>query len=316
MYLGLIKLHKQYVNEEKQLEEGAAEAAEAPVLSRHVVIVLVDRLDMASARALQYARTLHPDELRAVHFALDNRESAALEAEWSRLGLTRLPLDVMECEDRRLTRATLELAAETVADRTTELTMLLPRRGFAAGWQRLLHDGTADRIATAVSQLSHVNATVVPYQLTGGWLSRRREWRRPTIDAAAVTVADGGAGPRPTRAERASAKPAFDRSAFGARGAGTIPIGEAEWRHRVRVAGRVRSVRVQPRAGTSNLEAVLADDTGKLLLVFQGRRRIPGIQPGARLLVEGMVGDWSRHQAILNPDYELIAGPEADERPG
>jgi hypothetical protein len=28
-----------------------------------------------------------------------------------------------------------------------------------------------------------------------------------------------------------------------------------------------------------------------------------------------MVGDWSRHQAILNPDYELIAGPEADERP-
>ena len=54
---------------------------------------------------------------------------------------------------------------------------------------------------------------------------------------------------------------------------------------------------------------MLADDTGKLLLVFQGRRRIPGIQPGARLLVEGMVGDWSRHQAILNPDYELIAGP-------
>ena len=71
--LGLIRLHHQYVDEEDQLEEGAAEAAEAPVLSRHVVIVLVDRLDMATARALQYARTLHPDELRAVHFALDNR---------------------------------------------------------------------------------------------------------------------------------------------------------------------------------------------------------------------------------------------------
>ena len=73
-------------------------------------------------------------------------------------------------------------------------------------------------------------------------------------------------------------------------------------------------MRVQPRAGTSNLECVLADDTGKLLLVFQGRRRIPGIQPGARLVVEGMVGDWARRQAILNPDYELIAGPEAGER--
>jgi hypothetical protein len=49
--------------------------------------------------------------------------------------------------------------------------------------------------------------------------------------------------------------------------------------------------------------------------VFQGRRRIPGIQPGARLVVEGMVGDWARRQAILNPDYELIAGPEASLEP-
>jgi amino acid transporter len=312
MFFGLIRLHRQYMEEEVQLEEGASEAAEAPVLLRHVVIVLVDRLDMASARALQYARTLHPDDLRAVHFALDNRESAALEAEWSRLGLTQLPLDVVECEDRRLTRAALELAAETVADHTTELTILLPRRGFATGWHRLLHDRTADRIASAVSQLSHVNATVVPYQLTGGWLSRRREWGRARDAEALVHVAEGGSPAKPPRSGGAAA---FDRAAFGVRGADTIPIGEAQWRHRVRVAGRVRSVRVQPRAGTSNLEAVLADDTGKLLLVFQGRRRIPGIQPGARLVVEGMVGDWSRHQAILNPDYELIAGPEADEHP-
>ncbi len=36
MYLGLIRLHRQYVDEDRQLEEGAAEAAEAPVLSRHV----------------------------------------------------------------------------------------------------------------------------------------------------------------------------------------------------------------------------------------------------------------------------------------
>jgi amino acid transporter len=319
MFWGLIRLHRQYVDEEHQLEEGAPEAAEAAVLNRHVVVVLVDRLDMATARALQYARTLHPDEIRAVHFLLDAREAAALEAEWSRLGLTRLPLDVIECEDRRLTRAALELAAEAVADNNTELTMLLPRRGFEAGWHRLLHDGTADRIAASVSQLPHVNVSVVPYQLTGGWLSRRREWRRkgpvPTetgADASArATKATARAGQR--LAEREAAKPSFDRAAFGERGRGTIPIGEAQWRNRVRVAGKIRSVRVQPRAGTSNLECVLADGSGKILLVFQGRRRIPGVQPGARLVVEGMVGDWGHHQAILNPDYELIAGPDADE---
>jgi len=319
--LGLLALHRQYADEERQLEEGAGEAAEAPVLTRHTVIVLVDRLDMATARALQYARTLHPDELRAVHFTLDSRVSAELEAEWSRLGLTRLPLDVEECEDRRLTRATLEMAAETVADGQTELTILLPRRGFAAGWHRLLHDGTADEIAASVAQLAHVNATVVPYQLTGGWFSKRREWRRSN-PVVVAPVTDGTAkSSRSTEraaaraAEREAATRTFDRAAFGERGQGTTPISEAQWRQRVRVVGRVKSVRVQPRAGTSNLECLLADETGRLLLVFQGRRRIPGIQPGARLVVEGMVGDWARRQAILNPDYELIAGPEAGVEP-
>ncbi len=125
----------------------------------------------------------------------------------------------------------------------------------------------------------------------------------------------GGALGRAGRRPGCRPKASFDRLAFGDRARGTTPIGEAQWRNRVRVAGRVKSVRVQPRAGTSNLECVLADDSGRLLLVFQGRRRIPGIQPGARLVVEGMVGDWARRQAILNPDYELIAGPEADVEP-
>jgi hypothetical protein len=62
------------------------------------------------------------------------------------------------------------------------------------------------------------------------------------------------------------------------------PIATVQPRQRVRVAGRVKSVRVQPRAGTQNLEAVLNDGTGGLLLVFQGRPKIAGIEPGARLV--------------------------------
>jgi hypothetical protein len=31
------------------------------------VLVFVDRLDLAAVRAIQYGRTLMPDELRAVH---------------------------------------------------------------------------------------------------------------------------------------------------------------------------------------------------------------------------------------------------------
>src|SRR5580704_12036018 len=164
----LLRLHRQYVDEDKQLEQDAAIACEAPVLRRHVVLVFIDRMDLATARAIQYARTLSPDELRAVHFAVDPMEAGALEADWTRLGLSRMPLDIIECPDRRLARCALELAAQTTADGTTELSILLPRRGFAAGWRRLLHDRSADRIAAGVGQLPHVNATIVPFQLTRG----------------------------------------------------------------------------------------------------------------------------------------------------
>ena len=310
--LVLLRLHRQYADEEHQLEEGAAEAAAARVLNRHIVVVLVDRLDMATARALQYARTFNADELRAVHFTLDSRVSAELVADWGRLGLARLPLDVVECEDRRLGRAVLELAAEAVADQETELTILLPRRGFATGWHRLLHDGTADRIAAGVAQLHHVNATVVPYQLAGGWFSKRRAPHREATNdelanAAAGTRSDRSLGRAARRAaDRQATNSSFERAAFGGHAGETTPIGRVEWRQRVRIAGRVNSVRTQPRAGNSNLECVLADGTGKILLVFQGRRQIAGIEPGARLVVEGMVGDWARRQAILNPSYELV----------
>jgi len=301
--LVLLRLHRQYVKEDQQLEAGAAQACEAPVLRHHVVVVLVDRMDLATARAIQYARTLSPDRLRAVHFAVDPLEAAVLEHDWSRLGLSRLPLDIIDCPDRRLARAALELAAQITGDSDTELTMLLPRRGFAAGWRRLLHDRSADRIAAAVGHLPHVNATIVPFQLSGGWKHRMGG------EAAARTVA------RQARASvRAGAKAAVRAGEeFGPHVVGTTPIGEAQWRQRVRVAGKIRSVRVPTGGATANLECTLVDGTGAILLVFQGRRRIPGIQQGARLVAQGMVGAWEGQLAVLNPDYELIAGPDTKE---
>jgi amino acid transporter len=332
MYWGLLRMHRQYVKEEKLLEVGAAKAAESPLLRRHVVVVLVDHLDMAAARAIQYARTLTPDELRAVHFDLDNRATRHLVDSWSRLGLSRLPLDIVECPDRRLGRAALELVADVVADGDTECTVLLPRRGFTWGWQRLLHDRTADKIATVVSQVPHVSATIVPFNLATTATAPGRTGMAQRMAAQVLSArsrrsgGDGqGEGARPggqgqrRDGERPGHRTDADE-ALARRAADARPIGMAEWRQRVRIAGRVKSVRVQPRGGTSNLECTLADKTGQILLVFQGRPRIPGIEPGARLVAEGMVGAWGRRLAILNPDYELVAerepdgGPTADDR--
>jgi amino acid transporter len=161
----LVRLNKQYVKEDAELESEAKAAAEAPILRRHSVIVLVEKLDRSSARAVQYARTLTPDELRAVHVAYDLRAADELAEQWRRLGLQRLPLELVDCSDRRIDRAVLEVVAEDVADGSTEVSLLIPRREYRGFWHRILHDRTAESIARAMAGIPHVNVTFVPYQL-------------------------------------------------------------------------------------------------------------------------------------------------------
>jgi RecG-like helicase len=84
------------------------------------------------------------------------------------------------------------------------------------------------------------------------------------------------------------------------------PIGEVRHRQTVRVAGRVRSMRIQPWAGVATMECVMVDDTGGLAVVFLGRRRVAGIKCGTRLVVEGMVGVHDGRLAILNPVYDFL----------
>ena len=214
-------------------------------------------------------------------------------------GLGRLPLDIIECPDRRLARAALELAAQTTADGTTELTILLPaarlRGGVAASAAR--PQRRPDR------------------RRRGPTAARERHHRPLPVDARSGGTT-GTPDHRDGRAAHAPAPPAtFQRmeQELGPRAEGTTPIAEVTWRARVRVAGRVKSIRVPTRTPTPSLECTLVDGTGALLLVFQGRRKIPGIQQGARLVAQGTVGAWEGRLAILNPDYELIAGPDTEE---
>src|SRR5205085_8750421 len=52
----LVRLNRQYESEAKELEHDAPTAVEAPILRRHVVMVFIDDLNVAAARAIQYAR--------------------------------------------------------------------------------------------------------------------------------------------------------------------------------------------------------------------------------------------------------------------
>jgi RecG-like helicase len=87
---------------------------------------------------------------------------------------------------------------------------------------------------------------------------------------------------------------------------GCVPIGSVRWRDRVKVAGKVRAMRVQPWAEVASLELTVGDGTGGLTVVFLGRRQIPGIRLGSRIVVHGMVGATRGQLAMLNPRYQLL----------
>jgi amino acid transporter len=287
----LVRMNRQYRAEDEVLEEGAAiHACEAPVLRRSVVVILVDRIDLATARAIQYARTLTPDDLRALHFNIDHARADILIERWQRLGLARLPLDVVDCPDRRLTRASLELAAE-LADGETEVSILLPRRSYGKTWRRILHDQTADQIVEVVSQVAHVNATIVPFVVASGI-----EQELDILDAP----------PRPSR--KVAPTSGNGQRYPDPQVNGTTPISELRWRSKARVAGRIKSVRVQPWAESQSLECTIVDHSGHgATLVFLGRRSIAGIRSGTLLVAEGTVGKHRNKLAFINPLYEILS---------
>ena len=130
MVVGLVRLNKAYEAEHEELQEDARAAAEAPVMRRHAVVVLVDELDAAAARAMQYARTLTSDDLRAVHFDLDPWKTDQLTDAWQELGLSRFPLDIIECPDRGCHAPRWSWRPTSSPTASTELTVLIPRREY------------------------------------------------------------------------------------------------------------------------------------------------------------------------------------------
>jgi hypothetical protein len=278
-------------------EEAAPAAVNAPILRHHVVLLLVDRIDLATARALQLARSLAVgDELRAIHFAVDEERAAMLSKAWRRLGLDKVALEIFECPDRRLVRATTELADSLAQDGHTEVLMVLPRRAYRGLASRLLHDHTADRIVAAATQIPNVSATIAPFDVQR-LLNRRADEPARTSPAAARPAATTNGGP-------AESEPAVGMDA-PAPLPGMTAVGDVKHRQRTRVAGRIRTVRVQPWAGVPTFECTVVDASGALTVVFLGRRHVPGLEPGGRIIVEGTIGSYRGRLAMLNPTYEF-----------
>jgi amino acid transporter len=162
----LIRLNREYQMEAGVLARISSRPRppDPPTYTRRTVFVFVDDFDLATIAALRYARSLRPTTLHAVHFVIDNVQADILRRDWVAAN-TGIPLDFVDCADRRLARCAAELVSAEAALPGVGVTAILPRRGYSPLLGRLLHDRTADKIAAVVSRIPHAAATIVPFDV-------------------------------------------------------------------------------------------------------------------------------------------------------
>ena len=210
----LIRLNRQYRLEAEVLEHistgdgRTSRPTSPPTYSRRTVYVFVDEFDLATLAGLRYARSLRPTSLRAVHFVIDSAQAARLRQDWVRAD-TGVVLDLVDCPDRRLARAAAEMVRAEAQLPGVGVTAVMPRRSYTPLLGRLLHDRTADRMASLVSQIPHAAATIVPFDVRTRVerVAARQRARAASADAAARAAggALGDGHPEPATADQAAA---------------------------------------------------------------------------------------------------------------
>ena len=325
----LIRLNRQYRMEATVLEniESRGKPPEPPTYSRRTVYVFIDDFDLATIAALRYARSLRPTSLRAVHFVIDNVQADRLRQDWMRAN-PGIPLDFVDCPDRRLANAAANLVSAEAVLPGVGVTAVLPRRSYAPIVGRLLHDRTADRMAAVISRIPYAAATIVPFDVRSRVesLARRGQPVKPGAEGAGAIPQPARPASAPPEAARKGREegeadqpiatglttPASDRSGYEhpVPRPGVTPIGSLTRPGRAVAEGRVHTVEIRPVEHNTVLACDVEDSTGQLTALFYGRSNIPGLRPGSKVRLRGQVGIRDGKPVMINPAYELLAPGE------
>jgi amino acid transporter len=286
-------IHRHYAAVAQELTPDELTGLTLP--ASNIAIVLVSKLHLPTMRALAYARATRPHKLIAVSVNVDEAETGRLREEWEASGMP-LPLTVVSSPYREITRPVIEYVRGLRRESPRDIvTVYIPEYVVGHWWEQALHNQSALRLKARLLLEPGVIVASVPYQLASA--------------VRTATAADPLAAPRLLASREAlhAAEVRHQVSELPADRDGGRPVPIADSRHRetVDIAGTLRTVTLRPRGSTPTMEAELWDGTGKVTLVWLGRRDIPGIEPGRKLVVHGRMTTLKGERAIYNPRYEL-----------
>jgi hypothetical protein len=155
-------IHKHYVGVAKQLStEGLVRLQEI----RNTVIVPISGIHRGVITALQYAKSISTDGVKAVYVDLDEDATRKLREKWERWG-SGVELVVLQSPYRSLTRPLLRYIERTRRKGTEDfVTVVLPEFVPARWWQQLLHNQSSLLLKGSLLFKKCVVVVSVPYHL-------------------------------------------------------------------------------------------------------------------------------------------------------
>jgi amino acid transporter len=310
IWLTMRGIHRHYENVALELVPPADGPVTLPASNR--AIVLVSKLHLPTLRALAYARATRPSKLEAIIVNVDEAETARLKEEWDRADIP-VPLTVVASPYREITRPVVQYVKQLRRESPRDIvTVFIPEYVLGHWWEQVLHNQSALRLKARLLQQRGVVVASVPYQLKSATKVQAAAKAQAglSVKGALPPLRRLTAGRDELHAEELQAEVQLTAAQ---------PIIDCGDREVVDVTGTLRSVTLRPRGPSLTMEADLWDGTGNITLVWLGRRNIPGVEPGRRIVVHGRVAQIKGDRTIYNPIYELqptAAEPVGTEPPG
>jgi amino acid transporter len=297
------------------LELTPDEEATLTLPASNIAVVLVSKLHLPTLRALAYARATRPARIEALTVDVDDAETVRLKAEWNRSGLP-IPLTVLSSPYREITRPVIGYVRRLRKESPRDIvTVYIPEYVLGHWWEQALHNQSALRLKTRLLLERGVVVASVPYQLQSA--ARAHKAPDPLMGGRLMPGrVDSPPRAGTDREKQHAAEVQQEVSCLtGPDGKQLTPIAHGEQRERVEMAGTLRAVTSRPSGGILSMEAELWDGTAHVHLVWLGRRDIPGIQPGRRIVVHGRLTSRKGEPTIFNPSYQLQPAGGSAGRP-
>ena len=88
---------------------------------------------------------------------------------------------------------------------------------------------------------------------------------------------------------------------------GSTLIEEIERGKTIQVTGVVKTATIKPNNQVPAYEVEIFDGSGNLIVIWQGRKHVAGIEPGTRIEVEGRITFLSGKPCLHNPVYKILS---------